>query len=484
MVDEDPVGPLSAESAYASALCHQNAAHLGRPAHAAPAQVTGSVARRELDTGEKEILRSFDRFLCVVKPDPSDKETYDNYVEVEYARARTYFGAHQWPEAAAAFRRVALDHPGREASLYAAQLYLEALNVMASHGTTSCFGEMARDLPELTQKHCGGGKGQANAESCTNLGRVQRDVEWKRLELRSKQLEGAPPGPPRDKGWEGVANGYLGIWTRYGKDACEAKQPGCDRMDAVLSNAAGAFQAAHLLAKTIAVRKMLLDARYNLDHTALAREAVLKIGQHYLAIAVYDEAAAWYERFAHDTPGEAGAAQALQDALVLRLGLGEPTLALHDAELFQKTYRDKHPALAAQIAFAIGAHDAEHADYAQARRRLGAAMAEIDRSATVDVQIQAHAVLGRVLWKTGGETGAAAEFARVRSLYRDPAAVAAKLKGPGGDESQESAQARQGAHRRWARRSTSSPPRSRRRPTPSASPSTGARGAATTCSPS
>src|SRR5262249_36772038 len=38
-------------------------------------------------------------------------------------------------------------------------------------------------------------------------------------------------------------------------------------------------------------------------------------------------------------------------------------------------------------------------------------------------------------WKTGGETGAAGEFARVRSLYRDPAAVAARLKT--GDADQE-----------------------------------------------
>jgi tetratricopeptide (TPR) repeat protein len=434
VVDEEPKGPLAAESAYASALCYQNAAHLDRSAR--PAAVSGSIARRELDAGEKAMVRSFDRFLCVVKPEPGNKEIYDNYVEVDYARAYTYFKAHQWPEAAAALRRVAMAHPGKEASLYAAQLYLEALNVMASHGTTSCLDDMARDLPELSQKHCGSDKGKDAVEGCENLDRVQRDVAWSVLGAKAKSLDAAPAGPARDKAFEEVANGYLGIWTRHGKDACEAKQPGCDRMDAVLDNAATAFQAAHLLAKTISVRKLLLDSRYNLDRTPVAREAVHKIGQHYLAIAVYDEAAAWYERFAHDTPGEAGAAQALQDAIVLRLGLGEVSVALHDAELFQKTYREKHPALAAQVAFAIGAHDAEHGDYAEARKRLSAAMTEIDRSAAVDVQIQAHAVLGRALWKTGGETGAAAEFARVRSLYRDPAAVVAKLKTAEGDEAQ------------------------------------------------
>src|SRR5262249_24844779 len=124
VVDEDPQGPLAAESAYASALCYQNAAaeaHAGRP-RLAPVTAATSASARDLDAGEKAMLRSFDRFLCVVSPDPSSRETFDNYVEVAYARARLYFEAHRWPEAAAAFRQVALLRPGHEASLYAAQL--------------------------------------------------------------------------------------------------------------------------------------------------------------------------------------------------------------------------------------------------------------------------------------------------------------------------------------------------------------------------
>jgi hypothetical protein len=199
-------------------------------------------------------------------------------------------------------------------------------------------------------------------------------------------------------------------------------------MDEVLTNAARAFGAARLLAKAIAVRKMLLDPRYHLDDRPLARQAAHDIGQNYQAIAVYDDSASFYERFAHDAPKHADAAQALEDAIVLRLGLGQEDKALEDAELFKRAYHGQHPALAAQIAFAIGAHDADHGDLVEARKRLSAAMIDVDRSASIDVQIQAHAVLGRVLWKTGSETAAAAEYAKVRSLYRDPAAVAAKLK--------------------------------------------------------
>src|SRR5262249_40492127 len=147
-------------------------------------------------------------------------------------------------------------------------------------------------------------------------------------------------------------------------------------------------------------------------------------------------------RFAHESPALDKAPDALQDAIVLRLGLGQEDQAVRDAELFDKEYRAKHAALAAQIAFAVGAHYVEHEDYAQATRRLSTAMAEIDRSATLDVQIQAHAMLGRAFWKTGGETGASAEFARVRALFRDPEAAVAKLRASGGADADEAQQSR------------------------------------------
>ena len=389
----------------------------------------GATTPRELTFDQKAMLASFDRFLCVVQPNRADKVAYDNYVDVAYARARTYFEARRWPEAAAAFRGVALAHADHEAGMFAAQLYLEALNVMGAHGAPVCMEDMARDLPEIVEKYCAGAKAKSNAEQCGTLTKIQRDVDWQVIDARVKRL-GDDASGEHAKEWEEVANAYLRIWNTYGKDACEAKQPACDRMDQVLYNAARGFQAAGLVAKAIAVRKMMIEPRYNLDRTPLARKTTRDIGANYQAIAVYDEAAVWYERFAHDNPAADKAAEALEDAIVLRLGLGQEELAIRDADAFEYAYRGRHPARVAHIAFAIGAHYAEHEDYDRARRRLTTAMSNIDRNGTIDVQIKAHAMLGRVLARTGGESGAAAEYARVRSLYRDPAAVAAKLAGP------------------------------------------------------
>ena len=53
------------------------------------------------------------------------------------------------------------------------------------------------------------------------LARVQRDVEWRILDKQAKELGDSPD---RGKQWEEIANGYLRLWTTYGKDACEAKR--------------------------------------------------------------------------------------------------------------------------------------------------------------------------------------------------------------------------------------------------------------------
>src|SRR5262249_45135832 len=109
VVQEQPSGPLAPEAAYASAICYQNlynAAHEGRSDRAglsrAQKDAEASLAPRELTDLEKGMVGSFNRYLCAVKPDASDKEGQERLVEIKYARARTFFEAHRWEDAAAA----------------------------------------------------------------------------------------------------------------------------------------------------------------------------------------------------------------------------------------------------------------------------------------------------------------------------------------------------------------------------------------------
>ncbi len=128
------------------------------------------------------------------------------------------------------------------------------------------------------------------------------------------------------------------------------------------------------------------------------------------------------------------ASDALKDATVLRLGLGQPELAIKDADLFNRNYGGAKPAEAAQVAFAIGAHFAEKGDADAARKRLVGAMGQIDKSATLDIQLQAHAILARMFAKLKQVPQATGEYTKVRNLWKDPAAAVKKIESAASDE--------------------------------------------------
>ncbi len=445
VVAENPTGPDAAEAAYAAVLCYQNIyqeTHKGgqdrkgtgnlpggedKKKGAKPGNKAKELAPKEYTENQKGMLTAFNRYVCYIKPPANDKEAQEQYVEVKYARARTYFEAQHWEEAALGFRDIAINHADRDASIYAAQLYLESLNIMGASlepAHPSCYDDMAADVPKFIESFCQKGK-EKDAEQCGTLIRIQRDIERLRAE---KLVEAAGKGgPDAPKQFEKAANAYMDMWRKYSEEACKNKQPACERAEEILYNAARAFQAARLIAKAISARKILIDPTYNLNNTEPAKKAVFEIGGNYQAIAVYDEAARWYEQFARESPKMDKAPEALQDAVVLRLGLGQEDQAIKDADLFNKNYGTQKPAQTAAIAFAIGAHYAEKEDWDNARKRLSSALSQIDRNAGLDVQIQAHALMGRVYTKINNASQAQTEYNKVRGLWANPEAQLKKL---------------------------------------------------------
>ena len=173
---------------------------------------------------------------------------------------------------------------------------------------------------------------------------------------------------------------------------------------------------------------ILLNPDNRMEKSDLARKATYEIGGNYQAIAVYDQAATWYERYADLKPTPDKADLALSDAVQLRLGLGQADEAIKDATVFRAKFGGSKPTQTAAIQFAIGAHYASIEAWDQAKVALQGAMGLIDRSAP-DIQAQAHATLARAYTKgKGGTADAAREYARVRAIWANPDAAIAKIK--------------------------------------------------------
>jgi len=165
-------------------------------------------------------------------------------------------------------------------------------------------------------------------------------------------------------------------------------------------------------------------------------KATYEIGGNYQAIAVYDKASDFFELYAKKTAYKGEFAdQALSDAVVLRLGLGQEEQGIDDSNNFNKYFGARKPAQTAAIAYAIAAHYGEKKDWNNVEKRLGGSMRMIDSKATLDIVVQAHALLARADIKLGKETLAVREYKTVVGSWSDPKAAEGKIMSiPGEDD--------------------------------------------------
>ncbi len=185
-------------------------------------------------------------------------------------------------------------------------------------------------------------------------------------------------------------------------------------------NAARAFRAGNERAKTIGLYRVLIaDDERTRAHSPLAEKTMYQLGAEYHALTMFEQAADWYERFATLHPQAQDADAALKNAVILRLGLAQDEQAITDANTYVKNYAAKRPAEAATVMFALAAYHEERGAWERARTVLTSSMSLIDRAA-VDIALQSHVLLARVL--THGPTPALAndEYAKARAFWKDP----------------------------------------------------------------
>lgn len=459
VVAENPTGPDAAEAAYAAVLCYQK---MYDQMYKGDADKKGkglgpkgaSEADRQSKKGEWEkfkpkeftkqqtgMVTAFNRYVCYIKPAENDAEAQQQYVDVKFARARTYFEAQHWEEAALAFRDIAINYPKNDAGIFAAQLYLEAVNVLGSKAEPprpTCFDDMAADVPVFLENYCKGSGLEDNKEQCELLTRIQFDVKrlaaQKKVELADTQADKGDYKSALEN-YKAGGDAYLEIWRGY----CEGplsegkvvKQ--CETADEIVYNMAKAYQAGRLLAKSIQARMILLNPKYGMNKSKLAQKAIYEIGGNYQAIAVYDKAADFFERYAEETKYQGEFAdKAMSDAVVLRLGLGQEDQALKDAATFQSKYGARKPDQAAQIGFAIAAHYGDKGAWEDVRKSLASSMRLIDKSATLDIRLQAHALAGRAYKNMKTDPAAEREYRQVIGLWSDPAKAVESIEKAGG----------------------------------------------------
>jgi len=201
-----------------------------------------------------------------------------------------------------------------------------------------------------------------------------------------------------------VAEAYLAVWTVDGKPACEARTPACEGMDAILSRAAKALEAAGKNADAITTYETLRDPRYHLESTPAGHEAALAIAELALTRGAFETAASWLERFDLEQRGPVSeeGARAMARAVSLRLLLGQLTMAQDDEARLESTYRER-AALPVVVGatVAIAEHLLAHGDAEGARALVQARIVSDAARAPVASRVALYTRLARALRALG-----------------------------------------------------------------------------------
>jgi len=348
-------------------------------------------ARREFTQLEQGMLRAFANYMCVATDGAED------LVTVKYRRARIYYESNHFEEAAILFRDIAMNHKGTRQDEFAANLYFDSLNIMAGQQQPvrpSCLATLETDSRPMCALYC---SSDADRNHYGDLCRVCADLECSIKRQRAESFHTAHR-------YVEAANAYLDI-VELNSNRPENQQ--CGAMDELLYNAAIDFETGYQIGMAIQVRTALIDTY---PESPLKRKAIYLIGANYHAIAWYDQAATWYERFAREFPNETGAdcTQAVRDegrcpvshaalmnATLFRLGLGDFDAAKADADLFARNYGRTMGNEVAKVQYAVGSFYEHRSNWAEVVLYYSRYVRDYARSAPPHLLLQAHALIGR-----------------------------------------------------------------------------------------
>jgi tetratricopeptide (TPR) repeat protein len=437
VLEINPQGEYTADAAYAAVLCYNKqyqTAYAGneksvRGKAAEDKEKKGKkkgketsdddkVAQfraKEFSPTEQGMLNAFQRYVCFV-PDSEDLP------QIKYRRARIYYETNHFEEASVLFKDIAFNHKDTELGVYAANLYMDSLNVLGSYSEPkrpSCYDDMNTSIEPLYGLYCESSeKHEQNAELCTVLEQLRCDL----LRKKAESLQSI-------KDYKQAAGVYVSIFRKYRE---------CGKLDEVLYNSAINFEAARLLGRAIKVRKVLIE-KY--PDSEWSKRALYLIGANFHALAIYDTAADFYEQFATKYPNEDGKActdaektagtcaiahEALQNAIFFRLGLGDELKAVEDAKTFEKNYSHKFPRETSQVKYSLGSIYERQMDWKKVVDHYTSYISQYKKTALPNELMQANVNVGRAYLATidkdkGARSKAEPYFKNAAKIWLDGA---------------------------------------------------------------
>lgn len=401
VVNMNPKGKFTKDAAYAAVISWKNFLNVEEETKSVGAKGKGdSYKPVPIPEKQQKMIKAFDTYIKNVPNSPE-------LVPIMYRKARIYYDFNHFSEAVNMFATIATKHSDHELAEYAANLLLDSLNILKRYDDLNAWVERFIKDSNL-----------AKGDFLVKLKELNSDAKRKHAEELQKSAN------------------YRSAAAKYVEIANE--NPDHPRWAELLYNAAICYEAAKLIGMAISIRNTLIKVK---PKDPLAQKALYMIGQNYHALAWYSRAADYYERFAKEFPGEKEAPEALQNAIVFRLGRGEYDKVIEDTKYFESKYGtrtklggkvvDLAPKAAA-VDFSLGAVYEQRKQPEAVVKHYLSYIKRWGKHGGMDREIQAHMKIGEVLWEQScpGKmvNGACITVSRVEAKRKIAKATAKKKK--------------------------------------------------------
>lgn len=311
----------------------------------------------------------------------------EKIVDVKYNLARTYYDFNHLEEAKDMFKDIAYNHGEHRLAVIAANLHLDTINLLQD------FDGLHDEVREYLEK-----QPIDDAEFMETVASLDIQIRFKICTVHDDNEE-----------WGEAANCFVQFYRDY---------PEADEyVDKALYNAALDFERMRDLGKAIKVRVFLLQAT---PDSPLAPITLYNIGGNYHALAVYSQAAQFYELFVKNFPDHEKAEEALANASEFRYGLGDYERAIQDYEYYIERFGKESPERAAISHFQIARIYERQEDGQKALEQYERFLREFRDDSNYDRLLKARAAIGLHYWEQEGprnRSRALQEFEKTLDFY-------------------------------------------------------------------
>lgn len=344
---------------------------------------------KEIPKLETDFINACDRYM---KYAPEGKKI----VDVKYKRAYTLYKYDHYEKAAAGFKQLAFDHPEEDLATISANLHLDALYALRK------LDLMEKDIHAYLGEDENGEKvGDPvikDEDFIEDITAMAAAISFKKCTVFDEQ-----------ENWSKASTCFVAFFRKYTDS---------EYGDDALYNAALDFERLSEIGKAIKMRVYLLKA-YG-GESEHAPITLYNIAANYHALAIYSQAAKFYERFVQYFPEHEKAEDALRNASTFRYGLGQYGKAIENYEKYLELFARAKPEQGSNVAYQIALSYEKMDKKKQAFESYENYIKRWSKNGTNDHLLQSHVKLGLYYWSRAGRKNrqkALKEFKRTLSVY-------------------------------------------------------------------